>query len=82
MGDELHALQSLGLELPSPAYLFGALVFGLVGLAAFRSGRKSGRQKTLWMGVALMLYPYAVSRAWLLYALGAALCAGIWLDKR
>jgi len=82
MGDELRALQSLGLELPSPAYLFGALVFGLVGLAALRSGRKSGRQRSLWMGVALMVYPYVVSRTWLPYALGAALCAGIWLDNR
>jgi apolipoprotein N-acyltransferase len=80
--DELSALQSLGLELPSPAYIFGAIVFGLIGLVAFRRGRKSGRRTTLWLGVALMVYPYAISRTWLLYAVGVALCSGIYLDQR
>lgn len=79
--DELAALQSMGLELPGPAYLFGAIVFGLVGLVAFRRGRKAGRRTTTWLGVALMLYPYAVSATWLLYAVGLALCAGLWLDR-
>jgi hypothetical protein len=79
--DELSTLKSLGLELPSPAYIFGAIVFGLIGLVAFRRGRKSGRRLTLWLGVALMLYPYAVSPTWLLYALGIALCVGLWLDR-
>jgi hypothetical protein len=79
--DELSALKSLGLELPSPAYLFGMIVFGLIGLVAFRRGRKSGRRLTLWLGVALMLYPYAVSPTWLLYAAGIALCAALWLDR-
>jgi hypothetical protein len=27
-----------------------------------------------------MAYPYAVSRTWLLYAVGIALCAGIYFD--
>jgi hypothetical protein len=67
--------------MPSPAYLLGAIVFGLVGLAAFRHGRKAGRPKRLWIGVVLMLYPYLVSRTWLLYAVGAALCAGLLLDR-
>jgi MFS family permease len=80
--DELSALKSLGFEWPSPAYIFGAIVFGLIGLAAFRYGRKSGRRRTLWLGVALMLYPYVVSPTWLLYAVGAALCALLWLDTR
>ena len=79
--DELKALQSLGLELPSPAYIFGAIVFGLVGLVAFRRGRKLERPRTLWLGVALMLYPYLVSNTWLMYALGVALCAGIVFDR-
>ena len=79
--DELTALKSLGLELPSPAYIIGAIVFGLIGWVAFRRGRKSGRQQTLWLGVALMAYPYAVSRTWLLYVVGVALCAGLWLDR-
>ena len=80
--DELSALKSLGLELPSPAYIFGAVVFGLIGLAAFRHGRKSGRRRTLWLGVALMVYPYAVSATWALYVVGAVLCAAVWFDRR
>jgi hypothetical protein len=79
--DELSALKSLGLDLPSPAYIFGAIVFGLIGFAAFRLGRKSGRKPTLWLGVALMIYPYAISSTWLLYLVGTALCAGIFLDR-
>jgi len=79
--DELAALQSLGLALPSPAYIVGAVVFGLVGLVAWRRGRKLERPRTRWLGVALMLYPYAVSATWLLYAVGLALCAGVWLDR-
>ena len=43
--EELAALRTLGLELPSPAYIFGAIVFGLIGLAAFRYGRKRQRSK-------------------------------------
>jgi len=81
VNDLLTSLQGLGLELPSPAYIFGALVFGLVGLVAFRHGRRSGRRVTLWAGVALMVYPYAVSSTWLLYAAGAALCAVIAFDR-
>jgi len=79
--DELAALQSLGWVLPSPAYIVGAVVFGLVGLVAWRRGRKLERPRTLWLGVALMLYPYVVSATWLLYAVGLALCAGVWLDR-
>jgi len=80
--DALSLLQALGLEMPTPAYIFGAVVFGLIGLAAFRSGRRSGRRATLWLGVALMVYPYLVSATWLLYTVGAMLCAGIYVDRR
>ena len=80
--DDLNSLQSLGFELPSPAYLVGAVLFGLIGLIAFRYGRKQERRITLWLGVALMVYPYAISSTWLLYGVGAALCAGIWYDLR
>ena len=79
---DLATLQSLGLELPSPAYLFGAIVFGLIGWVAWRRGRKLERPRTGWLGVALMLYPYAISRTWLLYVVGLALCAGVALDRR
>jgi len=79
--DSLQQLQALGLELPSPAYLFGALMFGLIGLLAFRHGRRQKQARRLCLGLALMLYPYLVSSTLLLYLLGAALCAGLfWAD--
>ncbi|MBS0317439.1 MAG: hypothetical protein JSR49_09985, partial [Proteobacteria bacterium] len=54
------ALGSLGLTLPSPAYLFGAILFGLIGIAAWRWGKKTQRPAAKWLGVVLMFYPYAV----------------------
>ena len=80
--NDLTALPSLGLSLPSPAYLLGAIIFGLIGFGAFRYGRKAGRPVPLWLGVALMLYPYGVSQTMLLYVVGAALCVGLFLGSR
>jgi hypothetical protein len=79
--EELKALQSLGFEWPSPAYLTGALLFGVLGLVAWRQGKRQGRPRTRWLGLALMLYPYLVSSTWVLWATGAALCAGVMLDR-
>ena len=79
--DNLSLLQSLGLSLPSPAYIFGSIAFGIVGIWAYRDGKKGGRRLTRWLGVALMLFPYAIAQTWLLYAVGAALCAGLFIDR-
>ena len=76
--DELKNLQSLGLVLPTPAYISGAIVFGLIGYAAFRRGRKTSAPALTWTGVALMVYPYAVPQTWLLWTVGVALCAGLY----
>jgi hypothetical protein len=77
--NNLLDLQSLGFTLPSPAYMFGAIVFSIIGFAAYRYGAKAQRQTTKWFGVALMLFPYAVSKTWLLYVVGAALCVGLFI---
>ena len=79
--DELAALQSLGFQLPGPAYLVGALLFGVLGFVAYRQGKRKGKPRTRWLGLALMLYPYLVSSTWVLYAAGAALWAGVMLDR-
>jgi hypothetical protein len=78
----LETVETLGFTLPTPAYLVGAVLFGLIGIAAFRLGRKQGRTRAIWIGVALMLYPYLVSQTWLLYAVGSLLCAGLWIERR
>ncbi len=79
--DELNTLGSLGLALPSPAYLMGAILFGLVGFVAYRFGKKTERPYPKWIGVALMFYPYAVSRTWALYAVGTGLCAALYFFR-
>ena len=79
--DNSSVIQSLGLTLPSPAYIFGAIVFGLIGFAAYRYGKRAGRNFTRWLGLALMLYPYAIMQTWLLYVVGAILCAGLFIDR-
>jgi len=70
-------LQMLGIDIPTPAYLAGLLVFGVIGAAAWRHGRKTQQPKPKWLGLALMLYPYATPQTWLLYAVGTGLC--VWL---
>jgi len=76
--DDLNTLGSLGLTLPSPAYLLGAIVFGIIGIAAYRYGKKTSGSYPKWIGIGLMLYPYAVSQTWLLYVIGVGLCAALY----
>lgn len=79
--DNLQELQSLGLTLPSPAYIAGAVLFGLIGFGAYRYGKRAQAPRIKWIGVALMLYPYVVPNTWLLYLIGVALCAWIYFDR-
>jgi len=80
--DSLKAAQEMGLTLPSPAYLFGSILFGLFGLVAWRYGKVIGHPRIRILGVVLMVYPYLVGRTWLLYVVGVALCAAIWWDRQ
>ena len=57
---KMDELQTLGITLPRPAYIVGVVLFGLIGLAAFRSGRRVERPTSKWLGIALIFYPYAV----------------------
>ena len=80
--DELTSLEAMGLTLPSPAYLIGAILFGILGYAAYRYGKRAANVTIRWLGVALMLYPYAISETWQMYAVGAALCAAVYAYRR
>lgn len=77
--NELASLGALGLVLPSPAYIAGAILFGIVGYVAFRRGRKASRPELTWTGVALMVYPYAVPQTWLLWVVGVGLCGWLYV---
>ena len=76
--DNLSAVHALGFTLPTPAYLLGAILFGIMGFAAYRYGKKAARPHPKWIGVTLMLYPYAVSETWLMYAVGLGLCVALY----
>ena len=82
MKDNLAAVEALGFTLPSTAYIIGVVIFGLVGYVAYRYGKRMSLQTTKWIGIALMLYPYAISTTWLLYAVGIALCTGAYISAR
>jgi hypothetical protein len=82
MKDYLAAVEELGITLPSTAYIVGVVTFGIAGYVVYRYGKKMSLQATKWIGIALMLYPYAVSITWLLYAVGAALCVGAYISTR
>ena len=75
--NELKQLESMGLTLPSPAYLLGAILFGIIGYVAWRRGKVVARSELKWVGFTLMAYPYAISETWMLWAVGIALSA--WL---
>ena len=77
--DELKTLEAMGLVLPGTAYIAGAILFGIIGYLVFRRGRKTERPVLTWSGLALMLYPYAVSQTWLLWLVGAGLCSWVYL---
>ena len=80
--DDLNTLQALGLTLPTPAYLVGVVLFGIIGFVAYRYGKKASQSTIKWLGIALMLYPYAVSETWLLYLVGVGLCVGLYVISK
>jgi hypothetical protein len=79
--DELTLLETGGFSWPSPSYLIGAFLFGIIGFAAYRYGKKTSLGYPKWIGIALMLYPYAISQTWLLYLVGVGLCVALYLFR-
>lgn len=63
----------------TPGNLFGSILFGAIGLAAFVYGKKAGSLKPVILGIALMAYPYFVSETWLMFTIGSALTAGLFM---
>ena len=79
--DDTLPLHELGLTLPSPSYLFGAIMFGIMGFAAYRYGKRAQLLVPRCLGVALMLYPYLISTTWQLYLVGTALCVAVYVYR-
>jgi len=62
-------------------YLLGTILFSSIGMGASIYGKKQGLWKPLVLGVLLMVYPYAVNETWMLYAIGTALTACLFLFR-
>ncbi len=78
--DTLTTLRSMGITLPSRAYLIGAILFSIVGYAGYRYGKKTSMRTTKWIGIALMLYPYVIPWTWLMYTVGVGLSIGLYIS--
>ena len=68
-----------GFELPSAGSLFASLIFSTIGFGIFIYGKKQAQMKSLAIGIVLMVFPYFVSQAWLVWTLGIALCAAVFI---
>ena len=61
--------------------IFVGLVFGGIGFVAFVWGKKNAEMRPLWLGLALMIYPYFVPDVRLAIAVGILLTAAIFYPK-
>ena len=71
----------LGFGSLSLATIVIAVVFSIVGFAAFRYGRKNQEPRPLFLGIALMAYGYFVSNAWISLGIGALLTLLIFFPR-
>ena len=80
--DELKTLISHSFSWPSPSYLIGSIFFGLIGYVAYVYGRKAALPRPKWIGIVMMVYPYATPDTRLMYACGAGLCAMLYVFRK
>lgn len=57
----------------SPAMLMWSMVFGVIGFAYYRYGKKQGEATPLIAGIALFIFPYFISNVYVLVAIGAGI---------
>ena len=55
----------------SAANLIGGFVFGAIGFVAFIYGKRMNLWKPMFLGIALMVYPYFISNDLAMIAIGA-----------
>ncbi|MFT4546777.1 MAG: hypothetical protein ACI8XO_003343 [Verrucomicrobiales bacterium] len=67
--------------MPTPGAVFGMIVFGAVGFAAFLYGKRMMLPRPMIIGVLLMVYPYFVSQAGWLFAIGTVLTVGLFYPR-
>ena len=65
----------------STANLIGGLVFGSIGFVAFAYGKRMNLWKLMFLGLALMIYPYFVSSDVILWVAGVVGSASLWFVR-
>ena len=67
------------------SFSFGSIVVGLIfggiGFVAFVYGKKNAEMRPLFIGLALMVYPYFIPNLWAAAAVGVVLTALIFYPK-
>ena len=66
--------QGLGLDI-SASSLMAGFIYGVIGIAIFRKGKKDAEFDMILIGIALMVYPYFTHGPLADWGIGAALCA-------
>ncbi len=66
----------------SAAKIFAWIIFGVIGFAAFRYGKKNKLFRPLIIGIALMAYPYFISGTFFLYLVGIVLTAALYFWRQ
>ena len=61
--------------------LLEMVLFSIIGMAVFASGKRNTNLVLLVCGVLLMGYPYFVSGPWLMGIIGASLCTVAWFFR-
>jgi hypothetical protein len=68
-GPQVARLSSMMINL-SAANLIGGCVFGSIGFVAFMYGKRMSLWKPMFLGIALMVYPYFISNDAVMYVVG------------
>ena len=62
--------------------MLASLVVSGAGFVSFAYGKKQGRAPQMAVGIALMVFPYFVPNVLLMFGIGIALLALLWLAVR
>ena len=65
----------------STANLIGGFVFGSIGFVAFIYGKRMNLWGPIFLGLALMIYPYFVNNDGVLWAAGVVGSAALWFVR-
>lgn len=63
------------------ANLFGGIIFGSIGFAAFIYGKKQASFRPMVLGISLMAYPYFIPNTTAMYVIGILLTAALFVFR-